>query len=77
MLTCDATRGAWQCNQLHVQLSSLANLHVKYNDEKSYDYTNPNLQPGKNPLSHSFIGDRNRLDSLGNGVLILLSSAYV
>ena len=33
-----------------IEYSKLANLNVKYNNDKSRDYTNPNLPTGDTPL---------------------------
>ena len=34
------------CNQLSIVFSRHPDLHVRYNDDRSRDYTNPNLPPG-------------------------------
>ncbi len=31
------------CNTLNIQYSNLGDITVKYNDDRSYDFTNPNL----------------------------------
>lgn len=38
------------CNTLRVEFSKLAALNVKYNNDKSRDFTNPGLPPGATPL---------------------------
>lgn len=37
------------CCTLHIDYSKLNTLNVKYNNEKSRDYTNPLLPPGDCP----------------------------
>lgn len=37
------------CNQLHIAYSRLPSLAVKYNNDKSRDFTNPGLPPGPPP----------------------------
>lgn len=39
------------CCTLHIQYSTLPNLSVKYNNDKSRDFTNPMLPPGPPPSS--------------------------
>ena len=40
-----------------IEYSKLANLNVKYNNDKSRDYTNPNLPTGDSPVDlHGGLG---------------------
>ena len=43
-------------NILRVDYSKLPNLNVKYNNDKSRDYTNPMLPPGNTPASAQYGG---------------------
>ena len=36
--------------QLHIEYSKLHSLTVKFNNDKSRDYTNPTLPPGEGPM---------------------------
>ncbi len=40
------------CCTLRIDYSKLATLNVKYNNDKSRDYTNPNLPSGELTLEH-------------------------
>lgn len=45
------------CCTLRIEYSKLANLNVKYNNDKSRDYTNPNLPTGDSPVDlHGGLG---------------------
>ena len=39
------------CCTLRIDFSKLPSLNVKYNNDKSRDYTNPNLPTGDNALA--------------------------
>ena len=40
------------CCMLRIEYSKLSNLNVKYNNDKSRDYTNPNLPTGDPTMDH-------------------------
>ena len=40
------------CCMLRIEYSKLSNLNVKYNNDKSRDYTNPNLPTGDPAMDH-------------------------
>ena len=40
------------CCMLRIEYSKLSNLNVKYNNDKSRDYTNPNLPTGDQAMDH-------------------------
>lgn len=39
------------CFTLHINFSKLTNLNIKYNNDKSHDYTRPDLPSGDNQAS--------------------------
>jgi len=45
-LTLDGQNIFNSCNTLRIEYSKLSNLNVKYNNDKSRDFTNPTLPPG-------------------------------
>lgn len=46
-----------QCCTLRIQYSRLSNLNIKYNNDKSRDYTNPDLPPGNMNDPSSLLGN--------------------
>lgn len=54
------------CCTLRIDYSKLATLNIKYNNDKSRDYTNPSLPSGEINFEH-------QLNNIGLGLLDLLS----
>jgi len=52
---------------LRIDFSKLQELNVKFNNEKSWDYTNPNL-PSGDPV-HGIHAAQASLDNTGDGIL--------
>ena len=62
------------CCTLRIEYSKLSNLNVKYNNDKSRDYTNPSLptgDPGMDALGHT---TSLSLQQLGNFLFDLVSA---
>jgi polypyrimidine tract-binding protein 1 len=51
------------CCTLRIDSSKLTELQVKFNNEKSWDYTNPNLPSGDPSQQHSL------MENMGDGIL--------
>ena len=52
------------CCTLRIDFSKLQELNVKFNNDKSWDYTNPNL-----PTGDSGHGGQPSLENTGDGIL--------
>jgi polypyrimidine tract-binding protein 2 len=53
------------CNTLHIGYSNLPEITVKYNNDRSYDFTNPNLPSGEGQGDSLLSGD---FDNLSNRI---------
>jgi len=53
------------CCTLRIDSSKLTELQVRFNNDKSWDYTNPNLPsgPGEQSQQHS------HMENMGDGIL--------
>lgn len=47
------------CCTLRIEYSKLSSLNVRYNNDKSRDYTNPNLPTGENNAAELVFGQQN------------------
>jgi len=50
------------CCTLRIDFSKLQELNVKFNNDRSWDYTNPHLPTGGDPM-------QSPLDNTGDGIL--------
>merc|ERR1719367_2301710 len=70
------------CCMLRIEYSKLSNLNVKYNNDKSRDYTNPNLPTGDPAMDHmnpvtSLAGHTSAAAALGLNPLAAYGSAGI
>jgi hypothetical protein len=47
------------CNTLNIQFSNLPDITVKYNNDRSYDFTNPSLPAGSGDQADALLSGAN------------------